>query len=789
MPKINLSRPESYSSKAAWSFNHRAIVLHLRGCLLSFLFMALSITSSAATQYQTTSDLNVRSGPGSKFSSIGIIKEGEEVSVIEESNSTWFKISYEGSEGYVSSKYLEFLVDDQSSGKLPDAVENESSNPNIFFMILGVFFSILMIRSLLKKANRAGTKDRGKLKPVAYKASNISGKEVFNNDRIASKLSTHISKKNDDDNDSIIDVSSESHNIDRRNYLLKHNDVPYWAHHYVYSAFELQEASNLQREFYEVFKRKFLAEVYLDLEGNTNYAFILLFDLLDDYRIHSDILKLESQLKMIGLYYPETKPYASSFLIQKMEAIGDLESVRRLRDEDRLTRSFYNSEYDYWKLGSKYKSKLSLSDEEVLLLNRLWAPTTTFCGIEFCLFQVLKLYISLFDSLRKEYSDEGTSVEEIFLSVADLVARKHFRYRKGSYNYKYCIENTTNDLYANIFKHCENEVRDFYNHSRKLDTGVSDKLPVVQAEYESLVISKVTLILSALRSKIESPDEQTEIELYTQNKRRWKVKFEELVASYGGNPGEFEDSIIHLTRLNKHNPSAKNIFLEASRFIIDYDKITTLRLILCYLSQDVKHLTFDGKVLSKTSRKMLFANNEQAQTFENIVDELLKGGDINAALDKVSGVYAIKRRKIKLDRTSIEEVRDTHSGTVELLNEYLSDQDDQENQPLVMPESVEDIITHSPILDAKPIPEHFPFSKEIKLTGLQVKSLDLFKRNNLSISLNEFEDFSRSHGVFRNQLIESINEVCFDFLDDVLIEEENDFYVIDAEYFDNISKL
>ncbi|MFN2439000.1 MAG: hypothetical protein ABR503_07355, partial [Chitinophagaceae bacterium] len=80
--------------------------------------------------------------------------------------------------------------------------------------------------------------------------------------------------------------------------------VPYWAHHYVYSYSEINNATTEQKMFYGIFKNSFLNNEYFDLEGNTNYAFILLFDLLNEYENHKDIPGLEKQLQALGQYYP-----------------------------------------------------------------------------------------------------------------------------------------------------------------------------------------------------------------------------------------------------------------------------------------------------------------------------------------------------------------------------------------------------------------------------------------------------------------------------------------------------
>ena len=47
----------------------------------------------------------------------------------------------------------------------------------------------------------------------------------------------------------------------------------------------------------------------------------------------------------------------------------------------------------------------------------------------------------------------------------------------------------------------------------------------------------------------------------------------------------------------------------------------------------------------------------------------------------------------------------------------------------------------------------------------------------------EVEAFATGRGLFKNQLIEGINDACYEYLDDVLIEEEDDGYVAYKEYF------
>src|SRR6476620_4660369 len=117
-------------------------------------------------------------------------------------------------------------------------------------------------------------KKKPKAQPHNYydsaKASNKTYETSTSRFRVTISESQSDTKPMDD---SIIDVGSQSQKIDR-NYGLP-GTVPYWSHSYVYSYNELRYATAAQQKFYFSFKDKFLNGEYPDLEGNSNYAFIL----------------------------------------------------------------------------------------------------------------------------------------------------------------------------------------------------------------------------------------------------------------------------------------------------------------------------------------------------------------------------------------------------------------------------------------------------------------------------------------------------------------------------------
>ena len=66
---------------------------------------AFAVTELSATKYATQT-VNVRKGPGSDYEKLGSLTAGQKVTVTGQADTGWFRIDYNGEEGYVSDKYL-----------------------------------------------------------------------------------------------------------------------------------------------------------------------------------------------------------------------------------------------------------------------------------------------------------------------------------------------------------------------------------------------------------------------------------------------------------------------------------------------------------------------------------------------------------------------------------------------------------------------------------------------------------------------------------------------------------
>ena len=629
--------------------------------------------------------------------------------------------------------------------------------------------------------------------PPTYKKPIQKSEKELKNELVQSilkniKITVTTSSSNSNyKDDSIIDVTDQSYRLTTNSNLKKYsNGVPSWVHHYVYSYSEINGATNEQKKFYGIFKNSFLNGEYLDLEGNTNYAFILLFDLFNEYENHKEIPKLEKQLQSLGQCYPKTKSYGVSFLIQEMEAKGDSKGVLRLRTEDKYGYQNYNTDYDYWKLGSKYKDKLKLEVNEVKLLNSLIDADNKFNSIEFCAVELIRLLLNCVKQLEEYFKQNNSKFENVINEIAHIEITSKYKYKQGSYNYKSIYDNFSSTVYQCIYKTCENTLRDYFKVGRKTDLSWYLHSENATILFKEKVLNIIQPFIDLSLSVKKEIDLESEIKINNYSRSRYKNELNLLSESFDKSKiSDYQNAIENLELRNQGNPFIENIYFEASKFISKYDKSLSLTYYIKYLYHDLKSMTFDNKQLTKTIQKSLFKTNEQLHDFEIVVSELIKDKNLENALRGVSKIYAVKRKKIQLDTASIKEVQHQDSGTVELLNEYLKDDYEDESNSIKTQEINSEEVSIQ-ITQKTEVIENSIYISTITFTQLQTTTLEIFTKSNFSVPQSDLEIFAKSKGVFKNQLVENINETCYDVIDDILIEEEEEYYNINPNYYQKL---
>lgn len=87
----------------------------MRRLLLTISFVTAFFTIAYCSDcYKTTKSVNIRSGAGTNYSILITLNEGEEIEVVDKSNSNWYQVKTNSITGFVASQYLTDCVTNNS---------------------------------------------------------------------------------------------------------------------------------------------------------------------------------------------------------------------------------------------------------------------------------------------------------------------------------------------------------------------------------------------------------------------------------------------------------------------------------------------------------------------------------------------------------------------------------------------------------------------------------------------------------------------------------------------------
>ncbi|WP_326983567.1 tellurite resistance TerB C-terminal domain-containing protein [Chryseobacterium sp. MYb264] len=434
------------------------------------------------------------------------------------------------------------------------------------------------------------------------------------------------------------------------------------------------------------------------------------------------------------------------------------------------------------KIGKRYSRKLNLNENQEELLNQLSFDNNAFNEIDYCKVQILKQFLRSIEFLNTHCIPVNKSYSSVIDELSEIIIYLQYNYKPESLNYKYTYDSIRAEILNHIIKLCENNVREFYGIKRKISEDFTYSHPDILIKYNKKIISKLQDFLVDHQHQILDADYKTNIILNENNTNRWKTKFEIIKEDYS-NSLAFEREIFRLTDVNIKNPSVDNIFFEASKFIAGYDKTCALRLYIHYLDKDLNSQTFDKKQLTKTIQKSLFSTSEQFNDFEKIVSDFVVSRDIETAIGKVNLLYTPKRKKIFIDTNAVENVQRLDSEIAKKLGDILNEEYEDENTSAKTEEALHKEELTISITNKDSEPEISKYLEELNFTEIQCEILTRFEKHSFTIFQNDLKDFIQSKNLFMGSAIDSINEVCYEILDDVLIEEEDEYFTINTDYY------
>ena len=259
--------------------------------------------------------------------------------------------------------------------------------------------------------------------------------------------------------------------------------------------------------------------------------------------------------------------------------------------------------------------------------------------------------------------------------------------------------------------------------------------------------------------------EEEERELFNRDLRRIKRIIHSLAATFDKNhPEQLYEQICTLASYyeNISVVPVRSLYYNTHCFMADYDKVVSLKLYLRYLNVKSSSATYKYKAIIRNNADKLFDDKAQKRKFATIIEQFRQDNDLEKALERVDELFIRVRRKINLRIDSIKEAKANHNEVALMLGQYLDNEEPVKDDPPAVFEQ-DDWLSH------------------------QKDLFDLFISKSFRLNRQEINIFAASRGLFRETFIERINDAYFDMFDDLLIEEDGDYYVLNEEFYQQIN--
>lgn len=496
--------------------------------------------------------------------------------------------------------------------------------------------------------------------------------------------------------------------------------------------------------------------------------------------------------EVIEVLNPEKEPVPAAFANEPKPAFSNFD--------------YYNHHYasNSWRLGNIFEKKMSLSKPEMEALNGFYYKPNQFTGIEACCEVVARAYLQAMGFFLEQVIANGRTWGGMLSELLHEMLRKEYRYHKGSYNYEQTTKAFKEHIHLSVFYMCEQKARGLYAYRKLADVAPHERNhPKAHALFMQAYGESVRKFVDAL--PIPPATEAIRKSLNQENPNRWKLEMDILKTNTNWEQAESKQQALASCKIilseNDTNPNLGLIAWEMSKFWIDVDKIQGL----CFYAQHLHSSNTEArKPLLKKHQKMLFANPETTQKFDTIVANLSENGDLEQAFASIAQIYQYTPKRIRLDAQAIAQAKALHSKTVDILSQYL-EEEPADNQLIISMKTEFLDAPKIPALAPTEIPEKTPempatlpksqaqsaeisqkFAPDCGFSPIQSELLELFQTHELILDKAALESFAKSKKMFKNQLVESINEQAYELLDDLLIEEEEDQYRILPDYWAQI---
>ncbi|MDR2147630.1 MAG: hypothetical protein LBE91_14350 [Tannerella sp.] len=356
----------------------------------------------------------------------------------------------------------------------------------------------------------------------------------------------------------------------------------------------------------------------------------------------------------------------------------------------------------------------------------------------------------------------------------------NFEYRQGSFCYNKTIFGETVRLYLEMRRELQREdkylkIKDFDRYFKACEWFVLNRMGIYNENIPKSDENDdiVQLIKYKSDSYLEFPEHE-KLLVYCMSPVFRRARYNWLTMNYDYSKPEafyqnicmlrdsFQKNRIYFGTIEKVEAECRRIFFSAHQFLADRDRTYSLLSYLQYLNVETsKSENYHHKTVPKEIRPVLFGNKRMEERFGLICNNLKRNKDWNKAEADTLLLLGVAKRKIELNRESIEEEKAELSETAQMLEKYLQDEETAPEEKTV-------------------------FLQPVTSSDPENELIILFQNNDFALNKKEIDKFALEKGLFSGSMIQKINEKYFEKLDDVLIEESENSFVLNREYLEKL---
>ncbi len=572
-------------------------------------------------------------------------------------------------------------------------------------------------------------------------------------------------------------VSTQQEIINKNNFLIKGiTPPPKIVDFHEINGNSLSNLSLDQKNFYFSFKYSFLFNCFMCIDEKEVYAKLLFYEIIKEYNTSDNSQKLKERLMNLRYFYPKTTQLVDNYFIKYNFNIDCI-------NFNNIDSKYNQNLFGNFDLGERYKTKIVLSETELHILNSLIDTYNKFNSIEYCAISLIKIFLNIIVELNSQFIKEGNSLQNISNTIANIEINEIGIYKQGSHKYNEAVSNFNKNIYQVIYKCCENELRDALYVGRKTNLNFYIHSEKALAKVDELVIQKIKQFIIDEIKKLPGTDYDTEVKLNGYCQERWrKILYNEAVKTNINNLNNYHSLVCKLEKENYLNPKIEGIFFEASNFVATFDRVSSLKYYIDYICFDFKSDKFDNRRFSKSIEKKIFKTSEELKKFSIIINNLIKDKDRELAKKEIENTFGKMRKEVILNKDLIDEIKIRDFSTTELLNEYLKD-DQEKGNIQICNSSLNTNEKNITIISSEKSDHYLVEGNLLKPNSIQKELIGKFVDNSFVMSKESILEFAKIKKMMLNQLIESINELFFEKIDDMLIDSDENKYYLNEQYY------